>query len=91
MSKKIVDFQLNINGLNELMKSDEMQAVLAEAGQAVANSAGSEFDSSVHTASFVSIANVYPNSKKAARQNFKENTLLKAISSVGLPMTKGGQ
>lgn len=91
MSKKIVEFELDLKGLNELMKSPEMQTALEEAGQAVANSAGADFASSVHTASFVAIANVYPNSKKAARQNFKENTLLKAISSVGLPMTKGGQ
>lgn len=90
MSKKIVEFKLDLKGLNELMMSPEMQAALEEAGRAVANSAGDEFDSSVHTASFVAIANVYPNSKKAARQNHKENTLLKAISAAGLSMTKGG-
>lgn len=84
-------FELTLSGLNELMKSDEMKAVLLEAGQAVANSAGDEYACEVHTASFVAISNVYPNSKKAAHENYKENTLLKAIGASGLPMTKGGR
>lgn len=83
-------FVLNLKGLNELMKSEEMKAALLEAGQTVANAAGSDYASEVHTASFVAISNVFPNSKKAAHQNFKENTLLKAIGSAGLSMSKGG-
>ena len=37
-----VKFELNLAGLNELMKSSEMQNALLEAGQAVARNAGSE-------------------------------------------------
>lgn len=84
-------FELNLAGLNELMKSDEMKSALLEAGQAVAGAAGAEYAAEVHTASFVAISNVYPNSKEAAHENYKENTLLKAVGAAGLSMTKGGK
>lgn len=83
-----VKFKLNLPGLNELMKSSEMQSALREAGQTVANAAGSDYASSVHTANWIAIANVYPDSKRAASENFKENTLLKAVGSAGLSMEK---
>lgn len=83
-----VKFQLNMPGLNELMKSAEMVSVLTEAGRAVAQAAGGDYASEVHQANFVAIANVYPDSKRAANENFHENTLLKAVGSVGLPTQK---
>lgn len=79
-------FELNLPGLNELMKSEEMNAALIEAGQAVASAAGSEYGVRVHDANWVSIANVYPDSKEAAKDNYENNTLLKALGSVGLRM-----
>ena len=89
MSK--VDFKLNLPGLNELMKSPEMQAALQGAGNAVAGIAGDDYGVRVHQASFVAIANVYPNSKKAAEDNYKNNTLVKALGASGLSMAKGGK
>lgn len=83
-------FELNLPGLNELMKSDAMVSALEEAGSAVANAAGSDYGHRVHQASFVAICNVYPDSKQAAHENYQENTLVKALGSVGLPMTKRG-
>lgn len=87
---KKVRFKLDIKGLNELMKSDEMQAVLEEAGSQVASAAGEGYGTRVHTASYVAIANVYPETDEESRENRKENTLLKAVSSAGLSMQKGG-
>ena len=81
-------FELNLPGLNELMKSDEMQAQLRQAGRAVANAAGPEYDTETDVASFVAIANVFPTTPKAAIDNSNHNTLLKAVGSVGLPMSK---
>lgn len=86
-----VDFKLNLAGLNELMKSPAMQSHLQMAGQAVANAAGGDYGVRVHTASFVAIANVYPESKKAAKDNYENNTLVKALGASGLSMTKGGK
>ena len=85
-----VDFKLNLAGLNELMKSPEMQAALQEAGDAVSNVAGGDYGVRVHQASFVAIANVYPNTKRAAQDNYENNTLVKALGAVGLSM-KGGR
>lgn len=89
MSK--VDFKLNLPGLNELMKSPEMVSVLEQAGNTVANIAGDDYGVRVHQATFVAIANVYPDSKKAAADNYKNNTLVKALGASGLSMTKGGK
>lgn len=86
---KNVRFELNLQGLNELMKSDGMQSALSAAGNAVARSAGKDYAVRVHTASYVAIANVYPNSKDAAKENSENNTLLKGLSSAGLSMKKG--
>ncbi len=83
-----VKFKLNINGLRELMKSAEMQAHLEACGRAVARSAGSEYGTRVHTASYVAIVNVYPESKAAARDVYKNNTLLKALGAAGMRMQK---
>lgn len=86
---KNVRFELNLQGLNELMKSSEMQSALMTAGNAVAKSAGKEYAVRVHEASWVAIANVYPNSKDSAKDNASNNTLLKGLGSAGLSMKKG--
>lgn len=88
MSKK-VRVELSLPGINALMKSPEMQAHLRAAGAAVARQAsamadGAPFDSSVHLASWVAIANVWPASREARQKNYEENTLLKAAGAVGL-------
>lgn len=87
MAKK-VEFELDINGLRELMKGQEMQAVLQEAGDAVASGAGGDYGVRVHVADYVAIANVFPESKEAAKDNYENNTLLKALGSAGLSMRK---
>ena len=84
MSK--VDFKLNLPGLNELMKSPEMVSVLEQAGNTVATLAGDDYGVRVHQASFVAIANVYPDSKAAAADNYKNNSLVRALGASGLSM-----
>ena len=85
MAKK-AEFKLNISGLNELMKSPAMQSCLSAAGQAVANAAGSDYSIRTHVATWVAITNVFPDSQEAAKENYEDNTLLKALGSVGLSM-----
>lgn len=85
---KDVEFELNLPGLNELMKSSAMQSVLETAGRSVASNAGVDYGTRVHTASYVAIANVYPDSKEAAIENAESNSLLKALGSAGLSMRK---
>ncbi len=87
MSKR-VKFELNLAGLNQLMKSAEMQDVLLNAGQAVADAAGEGFEAEVHQADYVAISNVYPTTNEARKENLENNTLLKAVGAVGLPTHK---
>lgn len=81
MSK--VKFKLKISGLNKLMKSEEMQTVLNDYGQQIVgranSSSGAEYGYRTHVAKWVAITNVYPDSKKAAKDNYENNTLLKSI------------
>lgn len=70
------------------MKSTEVQDVLDEAGEMVAGLAGDEYAVSPKTGRWVGFSNVYPNSRKAARENYKENTLLKALFASGLRTRK---
>ena len=81
-----VKFELNLPGLNELMKSPEMCAILEESGSTVAMTAGDGYASRVHQASFVAIANVYPETQKAAKDNYDNNTLIKAAGACGLKL-----
>ena len=86
MSK--VRIELNLAGINALMKSAEIEAALQDAGEAVASAAGADFETRTHKANWVSITNVYPASKDAARANYKDNVLVKAVGIVGLPTKK---
>lgn len=88
-----VKIELNLRGINEVMKSPEIQAAVQAAGEAVASAAsgmsGEAFAAQTHLANWVAIANVYPDSAKAARSNFRDNTLVKAVGAAGIPTTKG--
>ena len=91
MSK--VKIELNLAGINELMKSAEIEAALQDAGEAVAQSAGgmsggAKYAARTHKAGWVSITNVYPDDAKAARANYADNTLLHGVGDVGLPTKK---
>ena len=80
--------KLNLKGINEVMKSPQIQSACEEAGRAVAQAAGADYGTSSGTIRYIAFCNVFPDSKKAAHENFKENTILKAVSAVGLKMTK---
>ena len=71
--------ELDEAGIQELLKSGEMQAILASEGQRIAANAGPGYTSTVHVHSKRAVANVYPETKEAARDNRENNTLLKAL------------
>ncbi|MBQ1756143.1 MAG: hypothetical protein IIZ96_05320 [Oscillospiraceae bacterium] len=76
-------FKLNLKGLNELMKSPEMQGVLNTAAAQIQAQAGDGYEvESAHPISFVAIASVHTGDYKAMLDNSKHNTLLKAAGSV---------
>ena len=86
-----VDFELDIEGLQELMKSSEMQQILNETATSVAEKArmqtgNEDFGHDVRVASYVAIGTVFPQSEAAARASYQDNVLEKSLS--GLPRTK---
>ena len=81
-----VDFELDLAGLNELMKSEEMQAILEEASSRVANGAGAGFGHRVGVATWTAIGNVFAEDKQSAKLAYKDNRLLKALDGIGLGM-----
>ena len=91
-----VDFKLNLSGLNELMKSAEMQAILNDAAGQIAVFANSNASPNIkgaqggyevepaHVIRFISIASVSTGNFPAMLDNSKHNTLEKAVGSVKL-------
>ena len=79
-------FKLSLPGLNEVMKSPEIQSALEAAGQNVASIADGNYNTAVHTLKYFSQVNVYPADRETAIKNAKNNELLKALGAAGLPM-----
>ena len=82
MSK--VNFKLNLPGLNELMKSAEMQAILKEKGEGVASRAKSmcpdgEYAVNTKAIRWIAVCNISAENAEAVRDGFEHNTLLKAL------------
>lgn len=86
MSGKNVEFELNIEGLREIMKSDGMVSILQSAGNSVASAAGDGYESSIWMGSYAAVAYVDPVTKEAGLDNYKNNTLLKSLGAAGLGM-----
>lgn len=81
-----VDFELDLAGLNSLMKGPGMQSYLKECGEAVASCADGPYDTATYVLSFVAVQNVWPATKEEAIHNYRENTLINAVGAAGLPM-----
>ena len=79
-------FEVDLAGLNELMKSAEMQSALKEAGAAVVSAAGGDYNTETYVLNFVAVQNVWPASLKAWKDNRDNDTLVKAAGATGLRM-----
>ena len=87
MAKGNVKVVLNLQGLNEIMKSQGMQEHLQRAGEEIASKAGPGFEAHTHVADYTALCYVDAVTKEAARENSESNALLKAASST-LPLHK---
>ena len=88
---KVTKITLNLPGINRVMKSEGIQSVIQSSGNAVEGIAGNEYAASIKVGRWVAFCNVFPNSKDAAHDNYKNNSLLKALNSSGLKLTKRGK
>ena len=74
------------------MKSEGIKSHLKSAGDAVAANAGPGYVAEdPRTLNWIGILNVYPETKEAGRDNYANNTLIKAVGAVGLSLSKGGR
>lgn len=70
---------LNRKGIQELLKSKEIENAVAEACENVSTRAGNGFTYNTQTGKKRAVGRVYAYSKKAISENYKNNTLLKAL------------
>ena len=77
MSK--MKFKLNSSGVAALMKSAEMQQVLADKATAVKNRAGEGYEQDIYVGKTRANAMVSATTYKAKKDNLENNTLLKAV------------
>ncbi len=83
-----VEVKLNLKGINEVMKSPEILAAVEAAGQAVANAAGADHGIRSGLLNYIAYCDVVAESREARKANYDDNVVLKAVSAVGLKMTK---
>lgn len=84
MAKK-VDFKLNLQGLNQIMRSEDMQNILDEYGQEICARANAgkvideaEYKCNTYPIRWIAVSNIGPANAEAGIDNLKNNTLLKA-------------
>lgn len=75
-----VTIKLNSAGIRELLKSDEMQAVITEYCNRVAqNAGGSGYNVNVRAGRKRAVGEVHAMTTKALDDTYKNNSLLKAL------------
>ena len=78
-----VKIELNPKGLQELFRSTGMRAACESAASAIKSSAGGDgYNVSFYTGPNRAGAAVWVNSREALEDNYKNNTLLRAVGSV---------
>ena len=74
----MMKFVLNRAGVRELLKSSEMAGAVREAGKRVQANAGDGYSMNVQMKNRA-VCRVYAYTREAVRQNYRNNTLLKAL------------
>lgn len=74
-------FELNRRGVSALLRSTEAAQAVSEAAERVASAAGSGYTVETKSGRTRVHARVKPSTKAAVSDNYKNNTLLKALKS----------
>lgn len=74
-----VRIELNSQGIQALLKSPEMQAVLEQSAGALRNRVGGDYETEMHVADTRAWASVTTGSENDILQNSENNTLLKSL------------
>lgn len=70
---------LNSAGIQELLKSQEIQQAVDEVCQRIADNAGPDYGHNVQIGKRRAVGRVYTATKNAMKDNYENNTLLKAL------------
>ena len=73
------NFKLNSKGVREMLRSEEVKAMLRERAEAIKGRAGDGYEVSTFAGKTRANASVKATTIKAIRDNKKNNTLLKAV------------
>ena len=76
---KVIRVDLNRSGVRSLLQGDAMQGIVGAHAKDKAKEAGAGYDSEVHMGQNRCYANIFPDSKEAAADNYENNTLEKVI------------
>ena len=79
MNKINIKFKLNSDGVQDLLKGSEMQSILLEKARDVAGRAGEGYSSEVRVYKKRAVGRAYAATPEAVRDNYENNTLLKAL------------
>lgn len=71
--------KLNSSGVRQMLRGSEVKDMIEQKAQSAANEAGNGYASRIHNSGERIIANVYPTTKEAWRDNMTNNTLLKVL------------
>lgn len=74
-----VIFELNTEGVRELLQSQEMQDALQEIATDIQGKCGPDYATDVQVMQTRAIASVYADNAEALKDNSENNTLLKAL------------
>lgn len=74
-------FELNGAGVRELLKSPEMNSVLAQCADAVVSNAGEGFEKHIYVGNKRIAYTITAETVKAYRSNMKHNTLVNALGA----------
>lgn len=86
MSKAKVKIKFYMKGINELMKSQEMQSLMQSQGEKIASAAesmsnGGEFEAETKSLNWIAVTDIRAKDAKAMRAVHEDNVLLKALNS----------
>lgn len=74
-----IRFELNSDGVRELLQSSEMQSALGSIASDIQLRCGDGYNTDVVVMNTRAIASVYADSQEAMNDNLENNTLLKAL------------
>jgi len=75
-----VEIELNSAGIREMLRSQEMQDLLGEKAAEIAARCGAGYEADVYLTGGRAVASAFAATPAAARDNAKNNTLLRNLS-----------